>query len=260
MCVQLCSVNIFMYYYKLIIKMYNDDPLVAHISGASVPSAGLGGELMGHTNAQVASGQYKYIHQLLQLESCIPLGPEPQVSMRIRSPLQVGKWEVLLRDHPDKQFSRFIVEGIRRGFRVGFCRQQGNLGPHKGNMVNGRNPQLVSEYLSRESSLGRMTVVNQGEQSPVHTSPIGLIPKKGKPGKRRLIVDLSSPEGRSVNDGISKELSSITYPTVDHLAMLVQRVGRGAFLVKADVREAFRNVPIHPDDQWLLGVEWSHIH
>ena len=239
--------------------MYNDDPLVAHISGASVPSAGLGGELMGHTNAQVASGQYKYIHQLLQLESCIPLGPEPQVSMRIRSPLQVGKWEVLLRDHPDKQFSRFIVEGIRRGFRVGFCRQQGNLGPHKGNMVNGRNPQLVSEYLSRESSLGRMTVVNQGEQSPVHTSPIGLIPKKGKPGKRRLIVDLSSPEGRSVNDGISKELSSITYPTVDHLAMLVQRVGRGAFLVKADVREAFRNVPIHPDDQWLLGVEWGGV-
>lgn len=36
----------------------------------------------------------------------------------------------------------------------------------------------------------------------VHTSRIGVIPKKHQPGKFRLIVDLSSPRGKSVNDRI----------------------------------------------------------
>ena len=60
-------------------------------------------------------------------------------------------------------------------------------------------------------------------------------------------------DGGSVNDGIDWSLVSLKYPTVDHLAMLVRQVGRGAYLVKADIKEAFRNVPIHPDDRWLLG-------
>uniref|UniRef100_A0A1X7TSH8 Reverse transcriptase domain-containing protein n=1 Tax=Amphimedon queenslandica TaxID=400682 RepID=A0A1X7TSH8_AMPQE len=80
-------------------------------------------------------------------------------------------------------------------------------------------------------------------------------PKSQKPGKYRLIVDLSSPPGVSVNDGIAPALSSVCYPTVDNLASLVVSKGKGAYLVKADIREAYRNIPIHPDDYYLLGVK-----
>jgi len=46
-------------------------------------------------------------------------------------------------------------------------------------------------------------------QNPgIHISPLGIISKKNKPGKWRLIVDLSSP---SVNDGISEQLSSLSF-------------------------------------------------
>ena len=58
---------------------------------------------------------------------------------------------------------------------------------------------------------------------------------------------------------IDRNLASLKYPTVDHLAMLVRQVGRGTYLVKADIKEAFRNVPIHPDDRWLLGVKWGGV-
>ena len=118
-------------------------------------------------------------------------------------------------------------------------------------------PELVTQYLEREVSLGRMEII--ARTNSVHTTPIGLIPKKGKPGRWRLIVHLFSPDGGSINDGIDRNLASLKYPTVDHLAMLVWQVGRGAYLVKADVKEAFRNVPIHPDDRWLLGVEWGGV-
>ena len=45
----------------------------------------------------------------------------------------------------------------------------------------------------------------------------------------------------------------LTYPG-DHLASLVTSVGRGTLLVKADIKEAYRMVPIHPNDQYLLEI------
>ena len=94
----------------------------------------------------------------------------------------------------------------------------------------------------------------ESEPKGTHISPIGAIPKKNRPGKWRLITDLSSPAGTSVNDAISKEFSSLKYTSVDHLSSLILSEGKGAFLVKADIKEAYRMVPVHPDDQPLLGV------
>ena len=81
--------------------------------------------------------------------------------------------------------------------------------------------------------------------------------KKNQPGKWRLITDLSFPAGTSVNDAISKELSSLKYTSVDHLSSLILSEGKGAFLVKADIKAAYRMVPVHRDDQSLLGVLWD---
>ena len=60
-----------------------------------------------------------------------------------------------------------------------------------------------------------------------------------------------------MNDGISPEWSSLRYTTVDHLSALILQEGKGAFLVKADIKEAYRMIPVHPHDQSLLGVEWE---
>ena len=119
------------------------------------------------------------------------------------------------------------------------------------------NPEIISEYLARELSLGRM--LTQNDHHNIQISPLGIIPKKNKPGKYRLIVDLSSPQGVSVNDGIAPTFSSVCYPTVDNLASLIVSKGKGAYLVKADIKEAYRNIPIHPDDYYLLGVKWDGV-
>ena len=34
--------------------------------------------------------------------------------------------------------------------------------------------------------------------------------------------------------------------------------GRGALVVKADIKEAYRMVPVHPEDQPLLGILWNN--
>ena len=75
--------------------------------------------------------------------------------------------------------------------------------------------------------LGRIARVDPEQAGGVHTSPFGVIPKKHKPNKWRLILDLSSPEGFSVNDGISKETSSLSYTTTDDVVEAILKSGKG---------------------------------
>ena len=116
---------------------------------------------------------------------------------------------------------------------------------------------MITDYLAKEVFLNRMwkCPLNAAPLG-IHTSPVGAIPKKNKPGKYRLIMDLSSPKNFSVNDGIDSALSSLSYASIDHLSSLILSLGRGAMLVKADIKEAYRMIRIHPQDQQLLGVQW----
>ena len=99
--------------------------------------------------------------------------------------------------------------------------------------------------------------VEEAAAMGVHCSPFGVIPKSGKPGKWRLILDLSAPEGLSVNDGIPKELCSLWYMSVDDLVAQVLQLGRRSEMAKIDVRQAYRNVTVHSRDRHLMGMEWQ---
>ena len=87
-------------------------------------------------------------------------------------------------------------------------------------------------------------------------SPFGVIPKKGC-DQWRLILDLSSPHGSSVNDGISKERCSLAYISVDEIAKRVVQLGRETRMAKMDIKSAYRLVPVHPQDRLLLGMRWN---
>ena len=88
-------------------------------------------------------------------------------------------------------------------------------------------------------------------------SRFGVIPKRRQPGKWRLILDLSFPLGKSVNDGIPKNLCSLQFATVDDAAWLIANHGAGTLLAKIDISHAYRNVPVHPEDRQLLGMIWK---
>ncbi len=53
------------------------------------------------------------------------------------------------------------------------------------------------------------------------------------------------------------ELCSISYTSVDNAACLMKHYGMGALMAKLDLRSAYRMVPVHPRDQWLLGISWN---
>ena len=84
-----------------------------------------------------------------------------------------------------------------------------------------------------------------------------MIPKRNRENKWRLIVDLSSPTDQSINDGIDADNCSMSYVTVDDIAASVLALGRGALLAKSDIKHAYRQIPVHPQDRILLGLQWQ---
>ena len=114
----------------------------------------------------------------------------------------------------------------------------------------------LSIRIREEGAAGRLL----GPLPPLLASdyPIGLIPKSHQPGKWRLIVDLSSPRGFSVNDAISVEYCHMQYTSVLEASALIRQLGRGAKLAKIDLHPAYRMVPVHADDHHLLSIQWQN--
>ena len=76
-----------------------------------------------------------------------------------------------------------------------------------------------------------------------------MIPKSYQPGKWRRIVNLSHPEGKSVNEGINSSRCSLQYVQVDDIVNQLLQLGPGALMAKLEVKSAYRIVPVHPDDR-----------
>ena len=197
------------------------------------------------------------------LEKCPgPAGPAlPEALCQIVTPLKLDAWEEALREYPDQPVAELILRGIREGFRVGFIPQLSPLQSRSKNMSSAReHADVVSSYLAEELRLGRIASAGSAQQAEalgIHCNPFGVIPKRGRPGKWRLIVNLSAPEGHSVNDGIVKELASLSYVTVEAIAARVLTLGRGTLMAKMDIKHAYRNIPVHPQDRPLLGMLWE---
>ena len=205
---------------------------------------------------------YQYCDQLIALEKCgvDSVVEPPDYMSRIVTPMKVLRWRDMLATYPDKTFANFLLRGIENGFRVGFANTI-QLKSHYQNLLSAMDhPAVVQEYLERELEGNRVIKVGSLEsalQQGIHCSPFGVIPKKHKPDAWRLIVDLSHPENHSVNDGINKELCSLSYVSLDDVITCIILTGKGTLLAKMDIKQAYRNVPVHPQDRRLLGMFWK---
>ena len=78
--------------------------------------------LRGVTCSSRVGQPCRYTADLLALDGCRAsqfLLPSPRFA-DIVTPLREDRWQLALRDHPDRSFANYIVEGICSGFRIGF--------------------------------------------------------------------------------------------------------------------------------------------
>jgi len=173
------------------------------------------------------------------------------------TPLKHDRFALELQGHPDQERVSYVLNGIRLGFKLGFDHAPDLRSAKRNKKSADDHPTVIDEYLANEVALGRVAGPFAHPPIPqLHISSFGVIPKNGQPGKWRLIVDLSSPAGSSVNDGIDVDSFSLQYIRVDDIVKMVSKFGFGALIAKFDVLAAYRNVAIHPSDRALLGMRW----
>ena len=174
------------------------------------------------------------IQHLLAFEQRTGKDPVPAWLQKVATPLILKQWIKELENHPDAVFTNYILNGISNGFRIGF-NQVATCISAASNMHSAiENAEVVQEYLKKEVPLGRIVGPIRPGAAPVGTqlSPFGVIPKPSQPGKWQLILNLSSPDNKSVNAGIEPELCSLWYLHLDEVISEVARIGKGALVVR----------------------------
>ena len=151
--------------------------------------------------------------------------------------------------------SEFLLRGFTQGFSLNF---HGTIKPFVcDNLKSFRlNPDVAKDKIDNELKLNRIAGPFKSPPfSNFHQSPLGLVPKRD--GKFRLIHHLSYPAGESVNDGIPEYYTSVKYQTLDNAIDIIQKLGKGCLIAKADIQDAFRLIPIRSEDHHLLGFKFE---
>ena len=205
----------------------------------------------------ICHGRYRYMRDLQDLNRCCPGPGAAPLWSKGPSPIRLPALIQFLRCHPDQEFAAYIFEGLAQGFRIGFRRQCALRGNFRNHPSTDQCPLAVTTRITSEVQRGCLVGPLPDDIIPsIHVNPIGLVPKPHA-DTFRMIVDLSAPRGLSVNDGIREDICSLCYASVDQAVSLILRLGQGTTLVKLDLKDAYRIVPVHPDDHPLLGISWE---
>ncbi|KAJ8582038.1 DNA/RNA polymerase [Rhizopogon salebrosus TDB-379] len=174
---------------------------------------------------------------------------------KVSTPIKVDVFESLLSDHPNPAFVRSVCTGLREGFwpfadtHVGEWPlvYDNSFRPPK----NLAESSFLQSQIDKEVEVGRYSRPFGPDLLPgMYSMPIHAVPKPGT-DKHRLVTDHSSGK-YTLNAMIPHEdIAGVTLDNVHDLAngLRVFRCLRPyaqLLLWKADVLEAYRQMPMHP--------------
>ncbi len=154
----------------------------------------------------------------------------------------------------DEKKREILETGFRDGFIIFFDGDECELECSNSKAAN-QLPDAVNEKVKKEFEKGR--IAGPFTEKPFDNfkcSPLSIREKQTK-GQYRLLHNLSYLyDQRSVNLNISKESKIVHYSSVSDGTELIRSIGKGCFLAKSDISEAFRLLPLHPDCLYILIV------
>jgi hypothetical protein len=168
-------------------------------------------------------------------------------------PLNPAAWSQWLTHHPDRAYAQTLVDIINHGAKIGYTGPDQTILSRNLTSAN-ESPATLSADIQtqlRKGQLGKLSTL----PPKFISSPLGLVPKSDATWRR--IHHLSHPRGNSVNDHIPPEWGTLTYSSFDQALRLVAEAGTDSILVKRDLADAFRHIPVSPQDWWLLGFQWD---
>lgn len=179
----------------------------------------------------------------------------------IKTKINVAFLEQMCKNTEHEKTTRYMKYGWPLGFKGDKVPPE-PVRNHKG----ARDfPKETKQYIESEKEKGRIAgpfnkKVFRGKNG---ISPINSVPRKDS-NRRRFVLDLSYPRGRSINDGINKDTYeedsiNLKYPTVDDLVDLVVRKKEKSqeriLMWKRDLKSCYRQWPLCAGDVHLVGYK-----
>lgn len=178
----------------------------------------------------------------------------------VPSALNVEQWRVVLIDYHDRD----LCDLLEFGWPVGYLKNMPPLAVKSNHPSAINNAQHIQLFIDKEKSF--QAVLGPFKHPPftpwTRLSPLMTREKKDST-ERRVIVDLSFPEGEDVNSAIDIDYyfgTSICYklPSISDLVTILQQLGPSAFIWKADLSRAYRQLRLDPMDVPLMGFAFDN--
>jgi hypothetical protein len=170
-------------------------------------------------------------------------------AVRVDTPFDIDKFELLLTDHPNQPFVGSVMKGLREGFWP-FDEGEWKLeleeisGNHK---MEAADLEALNKFRDKEVAADRWSSpVELRELLPgMKISPMFVVWQNGKP---RVVTDHSAS---GLNDGIPREEARVKYDDMRSFGQALHNAklsspGRRIVTFKSDVASAFLNLPAHP--------------
>jgi hypothetical protein len=200
-------------------------------------------------------------------QACQPALPRPNTSPKFPtsniydlpltnspSPFKTQAWQEALQGYPG-ELPTIITNILRYGCLLGYEGPQRLILSRNLDTAN-NDPETMEKKITDDLHQQRIIQTETTPPtSPFMSSPLGFVPKPD--GTWRRIHHLSHPPRRSTNDGIPLPARAIEYICLSDVYAMVRQAGKGCILLKKDIKDAFRNIPVAPSQQWLLGFMWK---
>ncbi|VDI56854.1 Hypothetical predicted protein [Mytilus galloprovincialis] len=180
----------------------------------------------------------------------------------VSTPIVISNLVHELENHPNKEFKNYLVSGLSQGFSTGITTL-----PSK-SIIECKN---LRSALSQPTHVLKLieTEVEKGYlEGPFdfipfthyRINPIGVAEGKYNK-KKRLIVDLSAPhedpKNPSLNELIDKDEFSLQYVSIDDAIRTIKSLGFKSWLLKTDIADAFKVMPLSPMLWPFHGIKWD---
>ena len=212
-----------------------------------------------------AAEELSSVHQYLRIAKTIRESGLPnykQARIPIKSGLNIDAWKRHLCDYPDKKLLQYHQYGFPLSLKNSHIFNNLSVKNHYSALAH---PRAVESYLEKEKSEGAILgpIKNLGgdpEHVHIHCSPLLTRPKDID--KRRIILDLSFPNGQFLNDQVDREQFDnskflLKFPSIDDIVDEICRNNDDVTIAKIDVARAFRNLRVDPADALKFGIRWK---
>jgi hypothetical protein len=174
------------------------------------------------------------------------------------TPYKAEAWELLLRHCNLLVKYPNLTNSLRKGFDAGIRPIYLTSTPSNSPTLL-LHPEAYQEMVSNEFSKGRYIGPCTRQEvelliGPFQSSPLSWVPKPGKPGRYRAVHNFSypytpTPTTASVNCSIDADMFPCTWGTFATVCFTIYNLPPGSQAAIRDVAEAYRTIPITPD-QW----------